>query len=222
MNKIQVYLLPGLGANTRIFERLEWPEEVSIHPMDLLQPLSKEESIEEYIRRFCKTIDREEGPKVIIGVSFGGIIAQEMAKYLEFDKIIIISSIKSNRELSPSLQFFKKTNTYKLFPSKQLGNIEKLALKISSGKTKIRISRYDYYLTRRDPLYIDWCIDKIMNWKQEESKPGLIHIQGEKDEIFPVKHLKGYIPIAGGDHAMIITKAKKISQILKRELYEMR
>ena len=45
----------------------------------------------------------------------------------------------------------------------------------------------------------------------------LIHIHGEKDEVFPSKHIKNSIEIKNGTHVMILNKAKTISKILEKE-----
>ena len=43
----------------------------------------------------------------------------------------------------------------------------------------------------------------------------VIHIHGNKDEIFPIKYIKNCIVIEGGTHVMILNKAKRISLILE-------
>jgi len=220
MNKIHVFLLPGLGANTKIFERLNWPDFVELHPLDWLIPISMDETLYDYAKRLGSAMESYEN-SVLLGVSFGGIMVQEIAKIYPVKQIILVSSIKSKHELPPSLKFFKETKLYKLFPSKQLNLIEKFALKFSKGKTRERISFYDYYLDKRDPLYLNWSIEQIMKWDQEKSENNITHLQGSKDEIFPVKYLYDYQEIKGGDHAMILIKAKKISTILTEVLHRM-
>ncbi|PHO00078.1 alpha/beta hydrolase, partial [Rhodobacteraceae bacterium 4F10] len=61
----------------------------------------------------------------------------------------------------------------------------------------------------------------VLHWKQEESIPGIIHIHGKKDEVFPIKYIKNSIEIENGTHVMILNKAKTISEILKKECFLM-
>ena len=63
------------------------------------------ESLSEYAQRISKKVTHKN--PVLIGVSFGGILVQEMAKFLEVSKVIIISSVKSNLEFPTN---FKMTN----------------------------------------------------------------------------------------------------------------
>ena len=44
--------------------------------------------------------------------------------------------------------------------------------------------------------------------------PNIVHIHGNNDGIFPIKHIKNCIVIEGGTHVMILNKAKEISKLL--------
>ena len=61
---------------------------------------------------------------ILIGVSFGGILVQEMAGFLDYEKVIIVSSIKSNKELPTHMKLAKITNAHKLLPTQWIKNIE--------------------------------------------------------------------------------------------------
>ena len=55
-NRQHIYLMPGLGANSLIFEYLDFPKEkYSIHLLDWIMPI-KNESIENYCSRFSKSM----------------------------------------------------------------------------------------------------------------------------------------------------------------------
>ena len=220
MNTLNIYLIPGLGANTKIFEKIVWPEGVVLHPLEWIAPKSLDESIGEYASRMAENITAF--PAVLIGVSFGGIMVQEIAKQINVASLILISSIAHPDELPRRLQFLRLTKTYKLFPSKKINEIEKIALKITQGKTKERLGFYEYYLDKRDPLYLDWSLYQVLNWKAKHTPIPDLHIHGELDEIFPIQNIENCIEVKGGDHAMILTKAKKISSILSNHLQNLR
>ena len=61
---------------------------------------------------------------VLIGVSFGGVLVQEMAAFLKLQKLIIISSVKTNLEVPLRMKIVKSTKAYKLVPTSLLQNIE--------------------------------------------------------------------------------------------------
>ena len=73
---------------------------------------------------------------ILIGVSFGGILVQEMTKYIKCDKIIIISSIKSRDELSGVMKISKVLGLHRLIPSYLIRNIESLVHLFYGSKMK--------------------------------------------------------------------------------------
>ena len=153
---------------------------------------------------------------VLLGVSFGGIIVQEMSKFLTLKKLIIVSSVKSKHELPKRLKIAKKTKAYKLVPTRLLSNVEALA-KYAFGETvSNRIELYKKYLSVNDKGYLDWAIEHIVCWNQEKAITNVIHIHGEKDAVFPIYNIKECITIKEGTHIMIINKYKWFNENLPR------
>jgi hypothetical protein len=220
MSKTHLYFVPGLAANTKIFERISLPEEhFELHFLDWMLPTSIDENIQDYAQRLCAKIQHKN--PILIGVSFGGIMVQEMSKIIDCKKIIIISSVKNNKEFPKRLKLAQITKVYKLFPSKVIANIESYERYFFNDYLKKRAELYKIYLSIRDKEYLQWAIYNVLHWKQEESIPGIIHIHGKKDEVFPIKYIKNAIEVENGTHVMILTKAKTISEILKKECFLM-
>lgn len=213
MVKIHVYCMPGLGASPKIFEHVQLPkDQFEIHLLEWKIPLSLEESIQAYAERMCSEIQHEN--PVLIGVSFGGMIVQEISKLIDVSHTIIISSVKSHEELPNRLKLAKVTKAYKLFPTWFVENFEEYSKYFLGDYLKKRRELYKMYLSVRNKLYMEWAIYNVLHWRQEQPIKNLTHIHGEEDNVFPVKHIKNYIPIAKGTHVMILMKAKTISQII--------
>ncbi|MFM9825066.1 alpha/beta hydrolase [Flavobacterium sp.] len=214
MNKIPVYFMPGLAASVTIFERILLPQDQ--FEMILLEweiPLL-DETLSQYAKRIALKVTHEN--PVLIGVSFGGILIQEMAQFLKVRKLIIISSVKSNQEFPISLKLAKTTKAYKLIPTSLLVNIENLA-KFSFGKkisTKIKL--YEKFLSVRDIHYLDWAIEQVILWERTEIDKNVFHIHGDADEVFPIKNTQNCIVVKGGTHVMILTKYKWLNENLPR------
>mgnify|MGYP001497347126 FL=1 len=211
MKKINVYLMPGMAANSKIFEYIRLPEIYQIHKLDWIIP-KKNETLKFYAKRICKKIDQPD--PILIGVSFGGILIQEVSKYLNYKKIVIISSIKTNEELPISMKMAKKTKIHKILPFKWINNIDKLALFAFGDGIKKKVKLYQKYLSYKDPNYLKWAMDCIVNWDQKEIIKEIIHIHGKKDNVFPVKNLFGRVYLIEGNHAIIITRANQINKLL--------
>ena len=178
---------------------------------------SKDKSIQSYAQRLCAKIQHRN--PILIGVSFGGIIVQEMSKIIDCKKVIIISSVKNNKEFPKRFKLAQITKAYKLFPSKVISNIESYEHYFFNDYLKKRAELYKIYLSVRDKEYLQWAIYNVLHWKQEKSIPNIIHIHGKKDEVFPIKYIKNAIEVENGTHVMILNKAKTISEILKKECF---
>ena len=215
MNKIPVYFMPGLAASTTIFEHIKLPEDqFEMFFLEWFLPNDKE-SIESYAKRMNENILHEN--PVLIGVSFGGILVQEMAKLIPTNKVIIISSVKSNTEFPPRLKMAKATKVYKILPTQLLANVE-LLVKYAFGSTivKKRLKLYEKYLSVRDKKYLDWSIENVLLWPQKSADENTIHIQGDADEVFPIKNIQNCIVVKGGTHIMIINKFKWFNENLPK------
>ena len=215
MSKIHVYFMPGMAASSTIFERIQLPSDTfEMHLLEWLLP-EKEETIEHYAQRIAKNITHDN--IILVGVSFGGILVQEMKPFVKTRKVIIISSVKSNMEYPKRFIIAKTTKAYKLIPTKLLENIESLAkFTFGSSSIKQRVKLYEKFLAVRDKVYLDWAIEQIINWKRTVADLEIIHIHGDADEVFPIKNIKKCIAVKGGTHIMILSKYRWISDNLPK------
>ena len=212
MSKIPVYMMPGLAASTAIFERIKLPEaNFEIHLLEWEIPLEKE-SLLDYTKRIAEKILHPN--PVLIGVSFGGILVQEMARFIKVRKVIIISSVKSNLEFPRRFKLGKTTKAYKLIPMSLILNLENLA-KFSFGDTiNKRIKLYEKFLSVRDISYLEWAVEQVILWDRTVVDENVIHIHGDADDVFPIKYIKNCIVVKGGTHIMILNKYKWLNENL--------
>ena len=203
--------MPGMAANPKIFEFIKLPENFKTHHLEWQMPY-KNELISEYTLRISRLIKGNN--IVLIGVSFGGIIVQEISKIIKCSKVIIISSVKSNKELPLMMQIGKKTKAYKFFNVNWINDFESLALFVFGPIVRNRIELYRKYLSVRDENYLKWSIHQIVNWDQKNPLKDIIHIHGNIDLVFPSIYIKKAIFVSGGTHAMILRKASWLNKNL--------
>ena len=207
-----VYLMPGMAADSAIFEHVFLPEDrFKVHLLEWEMP-EPEESLEEYAKRMIKHIQHEE--IALIGVSFGGVIVQEMAKFLDVNRLIIISSVKCSDELPPRMKFASKTGLFKMIPTglaTYVDHFEKFAF---GDFLKKRAKLYKQYISITDKKYLNWAIKNMVNWRCEKPDEKVIHIHGDKDEVFPIKNIKNAIVVKGGTHIMIINRFRWFNENL--------
>lgn len=214
--KTHIYFVPGMAAGSEIFRNIKFPETYEVHILEWLIP-EKNESLKAYAERMARRI-QEKNP-ILIGVSFGGVVAQEMSDFLKVKKLIIISSVKSKNELPRRMKLASLTKAYKLIPTGLVLSADDLTKYSIGPKTKKRLSLYQEYLHVRDKQYLDWALEKMITWGKKEKLQDVIHIHGEKDVVFPIKYIDQCEVIKGGTHIMILNRGREISQKLL-EIFE--
>lgn len=203
---IHIYLMPGMAASPKIFEHIKLPEnQFKIHYLEWIIPIDNE-TIEDYALRMAKHITHEN--IVLLGVSFGGVLVQEISKHINVRKLIIVSSVKSVSELPRHMLLAKITKAYKLVPTQLASNIDVLAKYAYGTKVNKRLELYKKYLSVNNNKYLSWAIKNMVCWSQEQYSPDIIHIHGDKDAVFSIKNISNCIKIKGGTHIMIINKYK--------------
>ncbi len=211
---IHVYLMPGMAASPKIFEYLSLPEtQFKLHYLEWILPLEAE-TLAAYALRMTAQIQHE--APVLLGVSFGGVLVQEISKHIALQRLIIVSSVKTKHELPVKMQLAKSTGAYKLLPTQLASKIEVFE-KYAFGKSMTkRLELYKKYLSVNDSKYLSWAIEQMVCWEQETALEGIIHIHGDSDPVFPVKYIKNCMLIENGTHIAIINKYKWFNENLPR------
>ncbi|QEE49710.1 alpha/beta hydrolase [Flavobacterium alkalisoli] len=213
MEKIPVYFMPGLAASPKIFENIKLPEDrFEMYFLEWILP-EPHEPLESYAKRVAANI-KHENP-VLVGVSFGGILVQEISRIIEARKVIIISSVRSSLEFPRRMRFAKMTKAYRMFPTSLMEKVDWLA-RVSFGNNMItrKLNLYEKYMSFRDKKYLDWAFETVITWNRAEADEKVVHIHGTADEVFPAKYIKSYIPVKGGTHIMIVNKYKWLNENL--------
>jgi hypothetical protein len=217
-DKIHVYLMPGMAASPLIFEHIKLPkDQFQIHLLEWFIPL-EDESISDYALRMCHCIKHEN--IVLLGVSFGGVLVQEMSKHINLRKLIIVSSVKSMHELPKHMLLAKATKAYKLVPTQLASNIDVLEKYAFGDLVTKRIELYKKYLSVNDIRYLNWALKHMVCWNQEAYNPKIIHIHGDNDSVFPIKNIENCITLKNGTHIAIINKYKWFNENLPRLILE--
>ncbi len=218
MSKIPVYFMPGLAASSSIFEKIKLPEsQFEMYYLEWFVP-ELNETLTNYAKRMVAFIKHDK--VILIGVSFGGILVQEMKKQLKTRKVIIISSVKSNIELPQRMKIAKSTKAYKLVPTSLLKNLDALAKYAFGTIIKDRVELYKKFLTMNDKVYLDWAIENVICWERIEIDPEIIHIHGDNDNVFPSQNIKNFINVKEGTHIMIINRYKWFNENLPKIILE--
>ena len=89
----ELYIFSGLGADERVFQRLDFSD-FSTTFVKWIIPQDNE-TIEHYTTRLLDQITTTK--PILIGLSFGGIIAVEVAKQIDTEQVILIAKLGQNK-----------------------------------------------------------------------------------------------------------------------------
>lgn len=206
-----IYCFSGLGADKRVFQKLQIKGYEPIH-INWLEPYKGEE-LADYAQRLTAQIKSKK--PILIGLSFGGMVAIEVAKQIEVEKVIVISSAKSFQEIPFYFRMFRWFPLHCIFPFKSLLCIVYSLLYWLFGLENSQERQLlKAILVETDAKFLKWAIDKVVTWNNQTIPNLTYHLHGSSDRIFPITFIKPNITIKRGGHLMIINRANKISQLL--------
>lgn len=211
----KIYCISGLGADEKAFARIKVPG----YQLEFIQWLTPKanEPIEAYAKRMSATI-KEENP-ILMGLSFGGIMCIEIAELIKVDKVILVSSVPTYKQLPLWMRTAGRFKLNKLIPIRSASTfmqpIQDYHIGATTKEEKEIVRQYRKMVS---PDYLHWSINAILNWKNEWKPKALFHIHGDADRIFPIKNVKPDHIVKGGTHFMIFTKAREINEWLTKIL----
>ncbi len=208
----KVYFISGLGADKRAFKFLnlsfchpvfiEWPQ----HPPGA--------SLATYAEKIFQGIADEKA--IVVGLSFGGMLATEIAKNHLHTKVILISSCKTYKEIPGFLRFWRYLPVYKLYSQRLKRFSGLLSSNVLGAKGAEQKNIQRQIVRDSNPAFTRWAIDAILHWRNETVPKNLTHIHGTKDSLLPFKYVKADYSIEGGTHLMVMDKATELSALLKQ------
>lgn len=204
------YLIPGLGADERIFQRLTLPG--TVRCLKWLEPLRPDEPLAEYAARLAEPIPLDQ-PCWLVGVSFGGPTALEMARLRPLARVVLISSLESGRQRSWLLQLGRLTRADAWLPVRLLRRMPVAGRWFFGAGGKRAGQIFAEILSHLSPRYTHWALGQLFRWDGCAARP-VAHLMGDHDRVFPDAWRTASHVIRGGTHFMIVTHATRISRIL--------
>jgi len=211
----RIFLIAGLGADERIYEHIDLKGHEVIN-VKWIEP-DKKDTLSIYAQ---KLIDHYSitPQSIVIGNSLGGMLAIEIAKRVELNKAILISSIKTVEEAPLSFKWYRYIPLYRLLPKEWLPSMGFVVRKVMGKMSKHHQELFTSMLKSTSPKFVKWALGAILHWDNQTIPKNVYHITGDKDKIFPYKRIKGATIVKSGTHIMIFNKAKQINTWLKEIL----
>ena len=209
---MKVFFIPGLGADKSVFQFLDLDFCEPVH-IEWLKPAPGETLADYAIRLQQKFIPED---AVIVGLSFGGMLATEIAKRNPGMKVILISSAKTYLEIPAYLRAFKKMPLYKWLPHKYLKSFVWRLHNLFGIKSEKPAVVFKKIFETLDIDFTVWAMQAIVCWRNTDIPSNIIHIHGTLDKVLPYKFVHCHHTIERGGHLMVMEQHDEISILLKK------
>jgi len=212
---MRIYFFSGLGADTRLFDKLEVPQGFEAIPLPYIPP-DKCDTLADYAQ-LLKSRYEFKPPFMLGGVSIGGMICQELAQITEPEAIILISTAMSRREMPLLFAIARKLPIGFLMKKSFLSAFAKMldpfTIKSQEGR-KLFLDMLDE--TPSD--FLSFGSKAILKWQPPSTSTKTIRIHGARDRVFPARKVSNAHMIDCGNHFMVFEKAEELSDILRSSL----
>lgn len=216
---MDIHLIPGLGADGRIFQRFmaHAPQRVAHdHPR-----MPSGSSLRRYAEVIAERIPAGR-PHVVVGMSMGGMIAQELATLTRPVRTVIISSWKGPQEMPLPLRTLRGTHPERTINPvllRRLGPMIRWTMGVSTPEEVALLSAFMRDCTLEQ---MKVQVNAVMEWEgPAKPVPGLVHIHGDADRLMPVGLIKDAVVVKGGGHFMVYTHAPAVEQALRKHVPEL-
>lgn len=209
---MKVYFISGLAADRRAFKNIELPGHHEPVFIDWIPP-GKNETLISYAERLAKRINVNEKFS-IIGLSFGGMVAVEIARLYKPVQTILISSIPSFAHLPGYYRIASILQLHKIIPV-SLFQHASILKRIFTDETPEDKKIIRLMVQQSDPDFIRWALNAIITWRNTDIPDNLLHLHGTHDELLPKRFTNPTHVVNKGRHLMVLSKADEVNSILK-------
>ncbi len=212
----RIFFFTGLGADERAFVYLKInPRFKKIHVAWL--PPEKNESLTRYGRRLAShyAITKED---VLVGLSFGGMVATEISRQINSTLTVLISSAATRQELPRLYRIAGKTGFYHFIPGRMLNKPGRVKYYLFGLRKPEQRQLFDEIITGADVHFVRWAIRRVVTWNNKVRPENLVKIHGTADRILPLHKPSTDFIIPGGSHFLTWEKAEEVSGILNKLL----
>jgi pimeloyl-ACP methyl ester carboxylesterase len=173
------------------------------------------ESVEHYAQKISATI-KDELP-IIVGLSFGGMVAVEIAKQRPTKKVILLSSVKTASEVPIYFKLLRVLPIHRILPFKSLlWAFYWLAYWLFSPESTEQKQLLRTILMDTDPHFLKWALHRVVVWRNQEVPETVVQVHGQRDRIFPYRWVKPNYTVENSGHLMVMTRAAEISSLIEK------
>jgi pimeloyl-ACP methyl ester carboxylesterase len=212
--KTVIYLLPGIGSDSRIYDSLHFDSERFIIKNVVYKTPAKQDNMASFAKTLLTQIDTT-SKFILIGTSLGGMLSVELSEICTPQKVILISSAKNRNDLPPIYKMQREFRLYKIVPAFIYKLTSRPMQKLVEPDRRKYGATFSAMLKAKKPLYLKRTAGLIMKWERGENRKPVIQIHGTNDHTLPFRNIQNSnFSIKNGSHMMTLTAFKEVQIIL--------
>ncbi|HMP18392.1 MAG TPA: alpha/beta hydrolase, partial [Gemmatales bacterium] len=180
----------------------------------------KRESLPAYAERFVKSLGLQD-PYYLGGASFGGIMAQEMAKVQPPLGLFLISSTRSPAAMTAWLQKVSSVaHITQILPWQSASLLAEVGLNLPERWLPYRLKMVLKPLHHDETDFMRWGLRAVLRWRPTPGTANYpVHqIHGELDPFLPARQSQADIIVPGAGHLLTKSHAEVVNQFLLERL----
>lgn len=199
-----------MAADARLFEpqRYAFPRLV-VPPWIEPEP---REPLREYAARLACTV-ASYSPALVGGVSFGGLVAMEMAVCLGLPSCVLISSVRTPAELPWRLRALRPLA--RLGPERLAVAADWVSRRSAQSIGRVTARRIGQLLAP-ESSFLRWACWAALDWNPSPDARRLRtwQLHGSADRTFPIRQTRPDTVVQGGGHLLTLTHPREVNAFL--------
>ncbi len=200
----RVILLPGLGADGRMFD----PQRTAFPHLETPSWIAhrETESLPDYALRMVDTLNADK-PFYLGGASFGSMVALEMARHLRPQAVFLIGGCRSGQQVPWYLKYWEPAG--RVIPDAMVDLVRRLPVRVWANLMQAEPRHAGLFcdmMTNVPIPFLRWGHRAILRWEGVADLAMPVHqIHGGIDRILPVRRVKPDTVVGGAGHLLNLT-----------------
>lgn len=223
-------LVPGLGADAGLYAPQKAAFGPSVHAINWIDPLTPSESLESYSRRLADAIRARPNlrrPFWIGGISFGGMIAAEIAECCTTDVagLMLIGACTDRREVAAPIRWVAGLGRHiPVGPAMgMLNHIGPTIISWTQGLDADEARLYEQVYARGSKRLLQWGAEAMRQWESSAfPRAPVVRAHGRRDLVIPLNErlMRPGIDLVvpDGRHLINLTHATAVNRWISQRL----
>ena len=210
-------LIPGMGADARMLapQRAALPE---VGVLEWIEPAAPDEPITEYAARLAAKVGTSI-PFLLGGVSFGAVMALEVARHAKPAAVLLIAGWRSPAALPLHARLLAATGPWAPVWPFRLAVRSDIVARIFGLHTKEQRRLFADMFRCASPAFLHWAARAIAGWRGAEALDvPVLHLHGAEDRIVPARGVDADIVVHGAGHLVNLTHPTAVNDFLAQEI----